>query len=141
MLEPLLLTYPGLAVLLWAIAYLADFVLTLHTARLYQAHVRQTLSFGGSFELTPAFQADVDRLNGRSRRFWLALLLSMALIVVVWVLSVVVLRLPPGSGPSGVDRLSVAVAGVHGGGSLAGNDSARTSSIFSAYGRAASVDS
>lgn len=93
MLEPLLISHPALA-LLRVLAYLADFALTLHTARLYQAHVRPTISFGGSFELTPAFQADVDRLNGRSRRFWLALLLSTVLIVLVWVLSVMVLGLP-----------------------------------------------
>ena len=66
----------------------------MHTARLYQARAREHFSFGGSLELTPYYQADVDRLRRWSPRFWLALALSTALMGLVWVLSVVVLRLP-----------------------------------------------
>ena len=94
MLEQLLTDNLWLASLVWALSYYSDFVLTMHTARLYHAKAREHLDFGGSFELTPAYQADVDRLRRWSPRFWLALLLSMIALGLVWVLSVVVLGLP-----------------------------------------------
>jgi hypothetical protein len=94
MLEQLLTQQLWLALLAWALSYASDFALTMHTARLYHGGARQHFSFGGSFELTPYYQADVDRLRRWSPRFWLALGLSMVLMALVWVLSVVVLGLP-----------------------------------------------
>lgn len=50
--------------------------------------------FEGSFELTPAFQDDVDRLRYVSPRFLRALLVSCVGIVIVWWLSVQFVNLP-----------------------------------------------
>jgi hypothetical protein len=94
MLEALLTEHFWLAAGLWSLSYLSDYVVTLRTARTYQARARQHFSFGGSFELTPYYQADVDRLRRWSPRFWVALVLSSALMGLVWVLSVVVLGVP-----------------------------------------------
>ncbi len=94
MLEDFLIGNFWTAAALWALAYTADFALTMYTARLYRAYASQVLSFEGSFELTPAYQADVDALRRWSPRFWLALLASTVGLGLVWVLSVVVLKLP-----------------------------------------------
>jgi hypothetical protein len=94
MLEQLLTQELWLALSAWALSYASDFALTLYTARLYHARAREHFSFGGSFELTPYYQADVDRLRRWSPRLWLALGLSAVLVALVWVLSVVVLGLP-----------------------------------------------
>lgn len=94
MLENLLAEHLWLSLPLWALSYLSDFALTLRTARLYQARAREHFSLGGSFELTPYFQADVDRLRRFSPRFWLALGLPLFAMSLVWLLSVVVLLLP-----------------------------------------------
>src|SRR5688572_494968 len=94
MLEQLLTDNLWLASLVWALSYYSDFALTLRSARLYHAKAREHLNFGGSFELTPAYQADVDQLRRSSPRFWLALLLSMLGLGLVWVLSLVMLELP-----------------------------------------------
>lgn len=94
MFEHFLTAHLWIASGLWALSYISDYALTLYTARLYHAGARQHFGFGGSFELTPYFQSDIDKLRRLSPRFWLALLLSMVTMGLVWVLSVAVLRLP-----------------------------------------------
>jgi hypothetical protein len=94
MVETLLTAHLWLSLPLWALSYLADYALTLRTAQLYQGQARQHFAFDGSFELTPYYQADIDRLRRFSPRFWLALGLSLLASALVWVLSVVVLQLP-----------------------------------------------
>jgi hypothetical protein len=94
MLEQLLTEQLWLASLLWALSYVSDYMFTLYTARLYHVKARQHFSFGGSFELTPYYQADVDKLRRWSPRFWRAILLSLLAVGLVWLLSVVVLALP-----------------------------------------------
>jgi hypothetical protein len=94
LLEKLLIENIWLAVIIWCLIYVSDYYITLYSARLYQASARQYMVFEGSFELTPAFQADVDHLRSVSPRFLLAVLLSCAGIVVVWQISVQFLNLP-----------------------------------------------
>jgi len=75
-----------LVLAVWAIIYIADYYGTLYTARLYQAYGREYISFGGSLELNPQFQHDIDRLRAFSPRFFLHLVLSLASILFMWLL-------------------------------------------------------
>ncbi len=79
---------------LWTAVYVLDYALTIHSARLYRAGANQHLTFGGSLELTPVFQKDVDQLRRVSPRFIFFLILSNLLLGMVWVLAVAVLPLP-----------------------------------------------
>ena len=83
-----------LALALWTAAYVLDYALTIRSARLYRAGANQHLTFGGSLELTPVFQKDVDRLRRVSPRFIFFLILSNLLLGMLWVLAVVILPLP-----------------------------------------------
>jgi hypothetical protein len=76
--------WPGLAA--WTALYCSDYVLTIRCARLYQAGVKDTIVFEGSYELTPYFQKDVDALRSVSPRFLLALLWTVALLTALWYL-------------------------------------------------------
>jgi len=82
---------PGM--LTWAAVYLLDYARTLTGARLYRAAGQEVLEFEGSYELTPQFQDDVNKLRPVSRRFILALILSEGLLLVFWGLSVRLLGL------------------------------------------------
>jgi len=81
--------WPGL--LAWILLYVSDYRLTLHCARLYREKVRSTLSFEGSYELTPLFQRDVDADVRLSPRFVFALLVSCTWLSMMWWLT----RQPP----------------------------------------------
>jgi len=85
---------PWLALVLWLAAYLADYYLTLYSARLYAAGAKNFITIEGSYELTPYYQADIDALRRVSPRFILALLVSVLLIELVWYLSMDVAGLP-----------------------------------------------
>jgi hypothetical protein len=74
--------WPG--VLLWAVLYTSDFLFTMTCARLYQAGAKAHMSFGGSYEITPYFQDDVDKLRLVSPRFFSALGVSSLLLYLVW---------------------------------------------------------
>ena len=78
--------WPGLVV--WAGLFVSDSTLTIACARMYQAGVRDRIRFEGSYEITPAHQADVDALRRFSPRFLLALALTCALQVCLWYLTV-----------------------------------------------------
>ncbi len=94
MLEQLLVNNVILAILLWVFVYVSDYFWTIRAARLYQGGANQHFGFGGSVELTPYYQKDVDRLNFVSLRFILMLILTSALILVIWVLAVSLVNLP-----------------------------------------------
>ncbi len=94
MLEAFLINNVAFAILLWAILYILDYYLTIYAARLYRAGANQHFAFGGSVELTPYYQRDVDRLTLLSPRFLLMLMLSSALLVAIWLLAVPLVRLP-----------------------------------------------
>ncbi len=94
MLENVLVENIWLALALVSVVTLADYFLTIYGARLYQTDARRYFVFEGSYELTPAFQEDINLLRLFSRRFWLALMLSWILIFAVWWLSVRFLNTP-----------------------------------------------
>ncbi len=87
MLQSTLAENIALSLFIWAIVYLADYYITIYTARLYRDHVQQYIAFEGSYELTPQFQKDVDKLRPFSPRFLFLLTLSLILIWIVWALS------------------------------------------------------
>jgi hypothetical protein len=68
----------------WIVLYVTDYYFTLLAAKLYQSRVKERLVFEGSFELTPYFQDDINKLRLVSRRFILALLLSSVGLYIVW---------------------------------------------------------
>ncbi|HEX6973370.1 MAG TPA: hypothetical protein VF147_03150, partial [Vicinamibacterales bacterium] len=80
-----LLERPWLCAVTWAMLYNSDHALTIACARLYRR--QSVIAFEGSYEITPAFQSDVDALRALSPRFLLALTASTAY---VWIMAVVV---------------------------------------------------
>ena len=94
MLEQLLIQHVWLAIALCGGSYISDYYLTLYSARLYQAKAKEHFSFGGSFELTPYYQTDVDRLRRWSPHFGLMLFLLVIAVLLVWWLTVRWLNLP-----------------------------------------------
>lgn len=94
MIEHLLIHNPWLAIAIWVAAYLLDYYLTLYGARLYQSGAKEHFGFGGSYELTPYYQKEIDLLRVVSPRFLLMLALSSLAIGLVWWLAVPLLGLP-----------------------------------------------
>lgn len=86
--EPLLIHNVWLAIALWIVAYLLDYYLTLYGAQLYQSGAKEHFGFGGSYELTPYYQKEIDLLRLISPRFLLMLALSSLAIGLVWWLAV-----------------------------------------------------
>jgi hypothetical protein len=74
--------WPGL--LIWVALYVSDYYLTIACARMYQNGAREVIRFEGSYEITPYFQKDVDRLGLFSRRFLFALIAAAIVLVLVW---------------------------------------------------------
>jgi hypothetical protein len=83
---------PGL--ILWAILYTSDLLLTMTCARLYQNGARQFVVFEGSYEITPYYQDDVDRLRVFSPRFFAALAATCGVQLLMWYLTMRALMLP-----------------------------------------------
>lgn len=94
MLEAFFVNNIAFALVLWAILYIGDYVLTIRAARLYQAGANQHFGFGGSYELTPNYQKDVNALKSISPRFVLALVLSSAALAAIWALAVTFFHIP-----------------------------------------------
>jgi hypothetical protein len=93
MLEVFLAIYPWLAILLWILSFASDYYLTLYGARLHNAHVQEHISYGGSYELTPAYQQAVDSQQRISMRMAAVVSLIALLTALVWFLSVRLLGL------------------------------------------------
>lgn len=68
MLLDYLIYHPWLSLAVWAVIYTSDYTLTIIGARLYQ-QITPTFQIEGSYELTPVFQKDIDRLRVISPRF------------------------------------------------------------------------
>jgi hypothetical protein len=85
---------PWLGLAMWAALYTSDLVFTMTCARLYQQGAREFVVFEGSFEITPYYQDDVDRLRLFSPRFFAALALTCALQAAIWYLTMRALILP-----------------------------------------------
>jgi lysylphosphatidylglycerol synthetase-like protein (DUF2156 family) len=75
----------------WVLVYGLDYLLTIVGARLHTQGASQHLLYEGSYELTPAFQVDIDRQRLVSPRFLFYVLLSCLLIYLFWYADVVVL--------------------------------------------------
>jgi hypothetical protein len=84
----LLLQNIGLIIGLWALVYTSDYLLTITSARLYEAGAKKHVLLAGGVELTPAFKKDVARMRWVSPRFLLALALMSALLGILWYLSI-----------------------------------------------------
>jgi len=72
--------WPGL--MTCCILYLSDYLLTVACARKYRA--QSTIVFEGSFEITPAYQKDIDSLRLLSPRFLFVLVSVATLLWALW---------------------------------------------------------
>ena len=70
--------------MLWGALYVSDYYFTIACARMYQHGARDVVRFEGSYEITPYFQKDVDRLGLFSSRFVFAMVVAAAVLVLVW---------------------------------------------------------
>ena len=71
-------------ILIWILVYCLDYFLTILGARWYAQGVNQFIDYEGSYELTPAFQQDVDRQRWFSLRFLFYIVLSVIILAVFW---------------------------------------------------------
>jgi hypothetical protein len=83
-----------LIITIWGLIYLADYYLTIISAKNHRDYLHKHISYDGSFELTPQFQKDVDGLHLISSQFLIRWLSSFLIIYLLWWLSVRVLQLP-----------------------------------------------
>jgi len=74
--------WPGL--IGWTLLYVSDYALTVQGARLYRKYAQEKFVREGSYELTPYFQKDIDRLRAISPRFLFALAWGVLVLVFVW---------------------------------------------------------
>ena len=79
-------------IVIWIFIYCSDYFLTILGARLYASGANQFIVYEGSYELTPVFQRDVDRLRLISPRFLFHLVLSVIILALVWTLDSWILR-------------------------------------------------
>jgi hypothetical protein len=77
--------WPGMTA--WVLLYISDYTMTVTCARMYRERVSEHLVLEGSYEITPYFQSDINSLRKISPRFIGALLFSVLLLGIVWVLS------------------------------------------------------
>lgn len=83
-----------LTLTVWGLIYLADYYLTIFSAAKIRGPMQAYVRYEGSYELTPEFQKDVDKLRLFSPQFLIRWLLSLPLIYLMWWLSVVELENP-----------------------------------------------
>lgn len=74
--------WPGL--IAWTLLSISYYALTIICASLYKKGVQATILFEGSYELTPAYQRDVDQLKRVSPRFVASLVASVIVIALAW---------------------------------------------------------
>ncbi len=88
MIETFLVEHPFVAVAVWVLLYLSDYYLTLWGATEYRRTASAYIELGGSYELEPLFQKDIDALRRISPEFFFRLFLSVAGLLLLWWLSV-----------------------------------------------------
>ena len=91
------LEIPWLAPVLWGCLYTSDYTLTLIGAQLCRNGADKHICYAGSYELTPYFQREIDRLRLVSPKFLIMLVASTLLIIVCRPL----MLLPPHPFPTG----------------------------------------
>ena len=84
MIRDLLTHTPWPLLLIWGLAYLADYYGTIYVARLMRGTLQEYIQFEGSLELTPVFQKDVNALRWFSPSFLWRWLLSFPLLALLW---------------------------------------------------------
>lgn len=72
---------------LWCVLYIGDYYLTLYTARLFKGDVGGHFDFGGSFELNPLYEDEVEAARSVSPKFIAVLILSTVIIISLWYLA------------------------------------------------------
>ena len=82
--ESLLFSAPWLCVGIWCAVYAADHYMTIAGARLYTHGAKDHVFYEGSYELNPAFEADVNALRLFGPRFVALLLLGSLVIAAFW---------------------------------------------------------
>lgn len=70
--------------LIWTALYISDYYLTLFCACLYRSGVQEKIVHGGSYEITPYYQQDIDSLRSVSPRFLWMLGLSVVTLIAIW---------------------------------------------------------
>jgi ribosomal protein S18 acetylase RimI-like enzyme len=88
MIDSFLVEHPFAAVAIWVLLYISDYYLTLWGAIEYRRTGRTYIELGGSYELEPIFQKDIDALRRISPEFLFRLLTSVLILLFVWWLSV-----------------------------------------------------
>ena len=83
MLLNLFLNNVWLAIGLWCVMYLMDYVFTLKAAHMYQAGAKKHFKFAGGYELNPFFKEDIAFLRRFSPRFWFLLFLVSGLLLLL----------------------------------------------------------
>jgi len=81
MIDRYLTETPWIALAIWVVLYVSDYYLTIWGATLRTEKAAALIDEGGSYELTPAFRADVDALRLVSPTFLWYLLLSMLVLL------------------------------------------------------------
>ncbi len=94
MIRDLLTDTPWPLLLIWGLAYLADYYATIYIARLMRGRLQEYIHFEGSLELTPIFQKDVDALRWFSPTFLQRWLISFPLLILIWWLPTTYLDMP-----------------------------------------------
>ena len=94
MIQAFLLQNMWLIMLLWGLVYLSDYYLTIYSARVFRTQLSELIAFEGSFELTPIFQKDVDRLRLVSPNFLWRWALSILTIPLIWWLATAFISVP-----------------------------------------------
>ncbi len=77
-----LTTNPWIGIVLWIILYTSDYYITVYCARGFReiGHIQ----FGGSFELTPQYQKDIDNLCPVSKLHLILLVMYSLVILIIW---------------------------------------------------------
>jgi ribosomal protein S18 acetylase RimI-like enzyme len=88
MIETFLVGHPFLALAVWVLLFISDYYLTLWGAIEYRRSARAHVELGGSYELEPVFQKDIDALRRVSPEGLFQLLLASAALLFLWWLSV-----------------------------------------------------
>jgi hypothetical protein len=73
------------AVVLWLVTYLADYYLTLYGQHLWLQNAQPFVKLGGSCELNPYYQRNIDANNRVSRRFIFMLILGISWLLFMYV--------------------------------------------------------
>lgn len=83
-----------ITLVVWGLIYLGDYYLTIFSAKKFRGAMQENIRHEGSFELTPEFQKDVDKLRLFSPQFMIRWLISLPMIYLLWWSSVTVLEVP-----------------------------------------------